>query len=50
MIRGYQPGDLRALYQVCLQTGDSGRDATAQFRDPDLLGHVYAAPYGVLEP
>jgi GNAT superfamily N-acetyltransferase len=50
VIRGYQPGDLRALYQVCLQTGDSGRDATAQFRDPDLLGHVYAAPYGVLEP
>jgi ribosomal protein S18 acetylase RimI-like enzyme len=50
VIRGYQPGDLRALYAVCLQTGDSGRDATAQFRDPDLLGHVYAAPYGVFEP
>jgi len=50
VIRGYQPGDLRALYEVCLQTGDSGRDATAQFRDPDLLGHVYAAPYGVFEP
>jgi GNAT superfamily N-acetyltransferase len=50
VIRGYRPGDLRALYEVCLQTGDSGRDATAQFRDPDLLGHVYAAPYGVFEP
>ncbi len=50
MIRGYRPSDLRALYEVCLQTGDSGRDATAQFRDPDLLGHVYAAPYGVFEP
>ena len=50
MIRGYRPGDLRDLYRVCLQTGDSGSDATALFRDPDLLGHVYAAPYGVFEP
>lgn len=50
IIRGYRPGDLGDLYQVCLQTGDQGADATAQFRDPDLLGHVYAAPYGLLEP
>jgi ribosomal protein S18 acetylase RimI-like enzyme len=50
IIRGYRPGDLADLYRVCLQTGDHGQDATAQFRDPDLLGHVYAAPYGVLEP
>jgi ribosomal protein S18 acetylase RimI-like enzyme len=50
IIRGYRPGDLRDLYQICLRTGDHGADATAQFRDPDLLGHVYAAPYGVLEP
>lgn len=49
-IRGYRQGDLRDLYRVCLQTGDSGADATGLFRDPDLLGHVYAAPYGVLEP
>jgi ribosomal protein S18 acetylase RimI-like enzyme len=50
IIRGYRPGDLRDLYRICLQTGDHGTDATAQFRDPDLLGHVYAAPYGMLEP
>jgi GNAT superfamily N-acetyltransferase len=50
IIRGYRPGDLRDLYQVCLRTGDRGADATGQFRDPDLLGHVYAAPYGMLEP
>jgi len=49
-IRGYRAGDLGDLYRVCLETGDSGTDATGLFRDPDLLGHVFAAPYGVLEP
>jgi ribosomal protein S18 acetylase RimI-like enzyme len=50
MIRGYRSGDLRDLYRICLQTGNSGTDATALYRDPDLLGHLYAAPYGVFEP
>ncbi len=50
IIRGYRSGDLGDLYRICLQTGDHGTDATAQFRDPDLLGHVYAAPYGLFEP
>jgi GNAT superfamily N-acetyltransferase len=49
-IRGYRPGDLAGLYRICLQTGDLGGDATALFADPELLGHIYAAPYGVLEP
>jgi len=49
-IRPYQPGDLRDLYRICLLTGDSGRDASQLYRDPDLLGHYYAAPYAVLEP
>ncbi len=49
-IRGYRPGDLDDLYRICLQTGNQGADATALFRDPDLLGHVYAAPYGLFEP
>jgi ribosomal protein S18 acetylase RimI-like enzyme len=49
-IRGYREGDLRDLYLICLQTGDSGGDATGLFTDHDLLGHLYAAPYGVLEP
>jgi GNAT superfamily N-acetyltransferase len=49
-IRPYQPSDLAALYQICLETGDSGADATAFYQDPKLLGHFYAAPYGVLEP
>jgi GNAT superfamily N-acetyltransferase len=50
IVRRYRPEDLRDLYRICLQTGDSGRDATALYRDPDLLGHIFAGPYGVLEP
>ena len=50
VIRPYQPRDLPALYTICLRTGDSGADATAHFRDPHLLGHYFAAPYGVLAP
>jgi GNAT superfamily N-acetyltransferase len=50
IIRGYRSGDLRDLYRICLQTGNSGTDATALYRDPDLLGHIYAAPYGLFEP
>jgi len=49
-IRPYQPADLDDLYRICLQTGDSGQDATELFDDPLILGHVFAAPYGVFEP
>jgi hypothetical protein len=49
-IRPYQAGDLDDLYRICLQTGDSGADATSQFEDPKILGHVFAAPYAVFEP
>jgi ribosomal protein S18 acetylase RimI-like enzyme len=38
------------LYRICLLTGDSGQDASQLYKDPDLLGHLYAAPYAVLEP
>ena len=49
-IRPYRPGDLGALYQICLLTGDDGKDATSLFHDPWLLGHIFAAPYGLFEP
>jgi ribosomal protein S18 acetylase RimI-like enzyme len=42
--------DLPGAYRVCLMTGDAGEDASTQFRDPDLLGHVYVGPYIVGEP
>jgi ribosomal protein S18 acetylase RimI-like enzyme len=49
-IRPYDPGDLDALYRICLLTGDNGQDATALYDDPQLLGHFFAAPYGLFEP
>lgn len=49
-IRPYRSDDLDALYEVCLQTGDAGADATGLYRDPQLLGHLYVGPYACLEP
>jgi len=49
-IRPYRPADIDALYQICLLTGDRGQDATSLYRDPKLLGHCFAAPYGLFEP
>jgi GNAT superfamily N-acetyltransferase len=42
--------DLPGAYRVCLLTGDAGEDATGQYRNPDLLGHIYVGPYIVGEP
>lgn len=50
IIRPYRPADLEDLYRICLLTGDSGQDASAIYQDPRLVGHLYAAPYGVLCP
>ncbi|HEX7760235.1 MAG TPA: GNAT family N-acetyltransferase [Caulobacteraceae bacterium] len=49
-IRPYEPRDLDALYEIALKTGEAGQDATDIYRDPKLVGHIYAAPYGVLAP
>ncbi len=49
-IRPFHPSDMPALYRICLLTGDSGGDASSMYRDGELLGHFYAAPYAVLEP
>jgi len=37
--------DIPFLYEICLKTGDSGRDASDIFFDPYLQGSYYAAPY-----
>ncbi|MCS6761179.1 MAG: hypothetical protein MO846_03740 [Candidatus Devosia symbiotica] len=50
IIRGYVLGDLLALYDICLTTDASGQDATALHSDPELIEHIYAVSYGVLEP
>lgn len=49
-IRPFQPYDLPGMYRVCLRTGDSGRDATGLYGDPDLLPHIYAGPYPAADP
>ncbi len=38
------------MYRVCRLTGAAGADATARFRDPELLGHVYCGPYPGADP
>ncbi|MDX2004704.1 MAG: GNAT family N-acetyltransferase [Meiothermus sp.] len=48
-IRPYHPSDLTALYRICYRTNPNVRDGL-EYRDPDLLGHMYAAPYVVFEP
>lgn len=50
VVRPATLADLPGVYRVCLQTGDSGRDATGLWRNPDLLGHVYVGPYVVGQP
>jgi ribosomal protein S18 acetylase RimI-like enzyme len=50
VVRPYRASDLGDLYRICLQTGDSGEDATSKFEDARILGHVFAAPYGFFEP
>jgi ribosomal protein S18 acetylase RimI-like enzyme len=49
-IRAVRADDLDALYRIALATGDGGADATALYRDPKLLGHIYVAPYVALCP
>ena len=39
------------MYDVCLRTGDHGRDAASIYRDdPDALGRIFVGPYLALEP
>jgi ribosomal protein S18 acetylase RimI-like enzyme len=49
-IRPMRREDRDAVYAICLKTGDAGQDATALYRDADLLGHLYAGAYAALEP
>ena len=49
-IRPYHITDLSSLYRICLLTGYNGADATPYLKDPDLAGHLFAAPYAVFEP
>ena len=50
VIRPYEARDLDALHDICLKTGDSGADGTHLYQDPRIIGEIFAAPYGVLNP
>ena len=49
-LRPFAPADLEACYAISLATGFEGGDASHLYRDPKLMGHIYVAPYAVLEP
>ena len=50
MIRSFEAKDLEACYAISLATGLAGGDASHLYRDPRLMGHIYIAPYALLEP
>lgn len=49
-IRLFKSADLDALYAISLATGHASGDAASMYGDPRLMGHIYAAPYALLEP
>jgi ribosomal protein S18 acetylase RimI-like enzyme len=50
LVRPYQRGDHDAVYEVCVRTGDTGRDARGKYPSDDLLPDIYAGPYLYIEP
>lgn len=49
-VRPFIPADLDALYAISLATGHEGGDAAHLYEDGRLIGHIYSAPYALLEP
>lgn len=49
-LRAFESDDLDSLYEISLATGNAGRDASELYRDGQLLGHLYSAPYALLMP
>ena len=49
-IRNVNLSDIPYIYDICLKTGLSGKDATKEYSDPYILGQCYAAPYVHFEP
>lgn len=48
--RNYQSGDWEAVYDVCVRTGDKGRDASLTLANPRIVPDIFAGPYLYLEP
>jgi ribosomal protein S18 acetylase RimI-like enzyme len=49
-IRTATLADEERLYEICILTGDSGKDATSIFQQPNLLGDIWVGPYLHLSP
>ena len=45
IVRDFLPRDTDELYEVCLRTGDEGKDATGLMTYPRLLGDIFVGPY-----
>lgn len=45
IVRDFVPRDTDELYDVCLRTGDAGKDATGMMVHPRLLGDIFVGPY-----
>ena len=50
LLRAANIADLPELLRICLETGDSGKDATHLHKLPELVGDIYVAPYVIHEP
>jgi ribosomal protein S18 acetylase RimI-like enzyme len=50
LIRQAHGADVPYLYEICLKTGNSGKDASDFFHDPLLIGQYYAVPYFFHDP
>ena len=49
MIRRYGDSDRAAVYEVCVETADSGRGVRGRYSTDDLVPDVAAGPYLLLE-
>ena len=47
-IRHFIENDLDAVYEISLATGLAGCDASHLYHDRKMMGHLYAAPYALL--
>ena len=50
VLRPAHTNDLPELLRICLQTGDSGKDATHLHKLPALVGDIYVTPYVLHQP
>jgi GNAT superfamily N-acetyltransferase len=48
--RPFKSEDLDALYEISLATGLAGGNAAHLYEDKTLMGHIYSAPYALLDP